>query len=1538
MRFFLILLISMLSLPNIDAQQKAKSKTKNKKIDGLILPYKGYQPPYLKITESKSRYPGIWGDFIITAARKKLTMEKHFYSLCFLDEMDQAYSTIDTARKKERSGETREAMKIYQMALEKFPKVMYRVSEHGVFIPIARYCQARILKLPKKDLSFYRTLYDAAAREVFQQAKEQFSLIGYQEIVDGMLATSYGDNALFALGNSALDNGNYEEALERFHLIRDLFPGSDSDTPELLEKIRLAQNATGRHNKKILKVGKQSKGTLAPKNIKKLKAIAEQSKQNKLKPWVQLKSSPFEHSEDIKPQAVPIDKMALEEPTWKKKLKATSKDHYIYSKPVFTPESVLYRYKNIVYCRSILSGTLRWKYDLGGRLVWQVRNESTYPSESLVISDGLVFTNIYKNGASLVALDLVTGELKWATGPMAPTNIRDTKMRYESAPIAGPQTIYIGYVQDNIEGDTHFDSIYGIRAFDSLTGQLVWDTKICRLAPGKFTAGHAYKIRNRIRSFMSSPVLYQGTLYYVTNAGAIASVNARSGGIKWIMRYPYWSAIHDATRRFGNSNWKRKGTHFTMSPALWYNQPPIIVGEKILMTPMDCPFLFSVDRQTGKINWMHNRRTGDTFSYIVGPTKKGELAIVYGGRVKPVELLNIKTGKVVWQSGDLILPEKTKITSTSDKVIFGALNIPKYHFCLGSPPLHTIEDKLYINTFDYIYAGPYGGFRSKIYHLTELDLNTRKILNQRKYYDSGTISTARWIKEFQLPKQIKDQAKSPNVRKKLEKIMAEPLPENKEAPFRPMLRMVVKRFGTEFELRLSSHEISIKYDPIAVEKYLATNNLPKSELAKAELALIRSDFKTSATLLEKSLKNSSPDEISFRKMLNQLRYRVQLEVSRLGIIGKNADLELNSSLRLWKSAGTIGEEITALFALSDAYMRKGNTKGAFQSLRSIVQYYAHRPYPVPLLVAGNRELAASGIKSMIKRHGTNIHEKFYHSPFEKIVANSLSSANLYTSAISPLPKEITLEAGEMACIRLIELSKDSSFASMLEKEASKQLKEKDLPLEYLLQFPGAKALQSKLNTLFTKFSKSKTSTGRRTLWHLAEIARMSGMSIPASVKDLVTFTDIIPKKVPLSLPIGERKINFDDSAEVYQLILERRGHRHVRPELAFIGGRAKKRLDNKFQLAAVDTNTEKKIWIKENIRLRGRGQEPGFTEAFVHGDMVITHGFYDVIAFDLKDGSIRWRYKAPFDFEILHVVKAGELLVLSGKSQTLTLLINSGETVWEASDLGQNYIAPYVAGERLVLVRHSPSTLVVRSLGTGHNLGQLQLPDLSRYYDHPIVKDGPKSPSHTVSGNDLYLTDGWYYMKLDVSTCKMVWKRFIDNNDPRADPNMRMAADNNLLAILKLDYEQPRLYGIDAKTGEIRWQTNPKDKKSPQAMYSLLVEGDSVYGLQNSSGRTFTLLGIDKKTGVRKLKVRSSAYGEQPEVKLLPNIYGTGLVVQVNEGQTFEMFSVDTKKKKKSGALRRKGQGPWGMHGRASASVQNGKLLLMTSRELSVSP
>ncbi|MCK6473358.1 MAG: PQQ-like beta-propeller repeat protein, partial [Planctomycetes bacterium] len=378
-----------------------------------------------------------------------------------------------------------------------------------------------------------------------------------------------------------------------------------------------------------------------------------------------------------------------------------------------------------------------------------------------------------------------------------------------------------------------------------------------------------------------------------------------------------------------------------------------------------------------------------------------------------------------------------------------------------------------------------------------------------------------------------------------------------------------------------------------------------------------------------------------------------------------------------------------------------------------------------------------------------------------------------------------------------------------------------------------------------------------------------------------------------------------------------------------------------------DLKTGEKLWEASeprgndwftDLRLKGTGQEPGFFEAFCYGDLVVVHGLFDVLAFGIKDGKLRWRYLVPFDFEIKDVVMSGDLLVLGGKAETMALYIPTtspaGEVAWQEKEAGDIYHAPYFHGDRLVSVRKLPFNVTVRYRATGKLIGRLELPDLSLHETHPLVEGGPEELPIAHYGKRLLLSDTWYYIAVDVEKIAVEWKRLIDENDVTRTPAMRFALNEKYFCVLKENYDQEVSYMLSAETGEVLWQTDPKDAKSPQPMHSVVCDGEKVYGLCVHPGQGFFVVGRECQSGKLLFSQKEEGYHGKPAVSLMPHVYGKQLVALVGDRQDFELKVFDAANGKRVHLIQLKGVGPFGVHGRMSATVQGGRTIMMNKEEL----
>ncbi len=1548
----------LLALLPISSSANAQTATPKSAANRLITdPYKDlyseYKPDFLKkIGQGGYRSPYYKWDR--DEEQMKLSSEKNFFTLNILHEDSRADALVEAGLKKESEGQFREALAIYQQVIEKYPKTLYRVAENGIFVPVAQYCQRRILQFPASDLNHYRQLYDPRAREMFEQAKRQYSLLGLSDVTETFLATSYGGKALMELGNAALDTGHYLAALEYYTTVRDFFPDKALKTSELTLKIAYCQKALGSTESKIK--GSPEGSRLSADQLASLKKAVD-SVQHLAPPFHSQMTSGTNPATDDYTLTLPTkDPLAIQEPIWEVSLPGTRDDFHVYSQPVITKNSVIYRHKNIVYCRSLLNGLPRWQNDLGGRATWQNWFERQFPQEDVLVQDGLVFTAINKAGPSLVAIDEVTGQLRWAFGPMVAANEDQVKMRIESAPTGGPRTIYAGYVLDNIEGETHTDTEYGVIALESTTGRVQWQTPLCRLAPGKFSGGLAESRRNRIRSFTSPPLYHQGTIYYTTNAGAVAALDSLSGRVKWLTRYPYYPGIHDATRQFGRGGERVQYSRVYFrphTPMLWYNQRPLIVGERIFTTPVDTNSIYCIDRRTGKVLWTHSKQSPGC-GYLLGMSKQDELVVAYTGRKlavpshnspSPIQLLDPLSGKILWESPDLTVTESHPVMT---HYVFGSQAMHyrsnEAWFELAARPLMTQDGRVYLNSFRYVGYPIFGYFTN----LACLDIDQRKLVDQRRYYSGEILARASVDISTNGPEELSALSaqavknKETNDRiQLLKEVVADTVPENEHGPFLPFARLPFDRFGQTFELRISARSVSMIYDRKAVEQTIQSRDDLAGDFAKAELAIADSRMDEAAERLKRCLSTISSEDLDFRAAINQQLYRVHLRLARQAIRSGNQSEELANCLGMSRTAGTIAEEMETLFAIADAYERQGDFLSAANALRTIIATYGTQEYPITDLAAAERQQILKTAEGVIDRQTQVISQSLYTAEFTKSLSLMKRSLPLYLSTVSPLPKTLNLRAGELAANRLFKMQQHSpEFASASQKLATENLANKpDSERQKLLaEFPGTPTAQLTLSQLLENTIENQSPEGRQQQWRLADLARVTRLKISDELQARISPMLDATSEPAIELPQQPREVKFEEEETAARLVLERQGDRATEPEVLFIATRLRKRLDNKFLVSARNVNTGEVLWQTEELRLKGKGQEPGFFKSYVRKDLVVVHGLYDVLGLSLHDGSLRWRYRVPFDFEIQSALLSGDFFVLSGKTESIALYVpttkKTGEVAWQAQERGDLYMRPYMDQERLISVRKLPFNVTVRYLSTGGLMGRLDLPDLSLLEDHPLLENGPKALPTAHDTNRLVLSDGWYYLMLDTTRLQVVWKRLIDNNDATRIPPLRFALGEKYLAVLKEDYDQKAIYMLSAETGELLWFTDPKKAQSPQPLYSLHIHQDRLYGIEPHPGQGFYFTARDCATGKRLYRTEVLGYQAKPDAALFPRIYGDQMIVRTADRQDFELKSFNRATGELQYSLKVKGVGPVGTHGRVSSTVQNGRLILLSKNEL----
>jgi hypothetical protein len=260
-------------------------------------------------------------------------------------------------------------------------------------------------------------------------------------------------------------------------------------------------------------------------------------------------------------------------------------------------------------------------------------------------------------------------------------------------------------------------------------------------------------------------------------------------------------------------------------------------------------------------------------------------------------------------------------------------------------------------------------------------------------------------------------------------------------------------------------------------------------------------------------------------------------------------------------------------------------------------------------------------------------------------------------------------------------------------------------------------------------------------------------------------------------------------------------------------------------------------------------------------------------------------------------------------------------------------------GDRLVCVRRQPFNVTVRYRATGRLIGRLDAADLSLYDAHPLFDEGdeqqPRGLPIAHDGDRLIVSDGWYFICLDTLRLKVAWKRLIPKNDATREPPLRFALKGEHLVVVKQDYDMETIYMLDARTGRIRWFTDPTRGGKPHPLYQVRIHGDALYGFAKHPGQGFYFVGLDAKSGKLLFRNDVKGFDDVPQVRLMPVVHGSHAVARVRDRQDFYLKVFDLKKKGRVvHTVKLKGAGSFGVHGQVSSTVQDGRTVMLSGRQL----
>ncbi len=158
-----------------------------------------------------------------------------------------------------------------------------------------------------------------------------------------------------------------------------------------------------------------------------------------------------------------------------------------------------------------------------------------------------------------------------------------------------------------------------VACFDTATSQRLWRTSIG--AADTLAGGSGDEITHNLLTLAGDRI------YFNTNLGLVAALDANSGEIAWLAKYP---------RLTGKSFTPGYSAplHFDRDPS-----PCLVRDGLVIVAPSDTPDVFALDAETGKTVWVNNQLADAT--QVLGVV--GQRLIVSGNRLASLDLRSGQT-------------------------------------------------------------------------------------------------------------------------------------------------------------------------------------------------------------------------------------------------------------------------------------------------------------------------------------------------------------------------------------------------------------------------------------------------------------------------------------------------------------------------------------------------------------------------------------------------------------------------------------------------------------------------------------------------------------------------------------------------------------------------------------------------------------------------------------------------------------------------------------------------------------------------------
>ena len=574
-----------------------------------------------------------------------------------------------------------EAVETLRQVMENSEGKLLGVTENR-FVGLREHCQMQLASLPAEALKLYRGRVDPVARKWYEDGLANHDPRLLRKVVEQAFASSWGDDALLALGDMALESGDYATA--RWYWERIIphplpagqpvtwpgFPDTDLSLAAVRARLVLAsilEGSTAKAHEELdqfIRLHGEARGRLGGLEVKyaeALGALLSESASWHMPPqnfdWPTFAGSPARNV--ISPRKFDVGAVAwrlpLPQVSTQFSLGATAglsgsvegtvgqanrATHLSLSyHPAIVGDLVLINTAREVLAVRLSTGKPAW-----GRITPAIfRDQLDQAAADLILPSGTLGTPRFTSTIFGDKLYAQIGSGVTCLPQGQPTAVRQGYLvcldlaaegrllwkitpeegwAFDGAPVADSAGVYVAMRRFDIRPQAY------VACFDAQSGRLRWRQFVVSAeTPAR---GMMYQVTHNLLTLAGD------SIHFNTNLGAVAAINIDDGRLRWVSLYPR----------------ERRGDLDHLAPHWQRDLNPCLYRQGVLyVAPADSPRIFALDAYTGQILW----QTGAQTEYALDLLGASDDYLIAGGKkLYWIGLIDEDQGRIkhIWPEGN----------------------------------------------------------------------------------------------------------------------------------------------------------------------------------------------------------------------------------------------------------------------------------------------------------------------------------------------------------------------------------------------------------------------------------------------------------------------------------------------------------------------------------------------------------------------------------------------------------------------------------------------------------------------------------------------------------------------------------------------------------------------------------------------------------------------------------------------------------------------------------------------------------------------